>query len=294
MPITEKQLAANRANAAKSTGPRSPEGKARSARNARSHGFTASTFAVVRLEDLQEIAHLKTDLITVYQPVNSQEMFAIERMALTQQAMLRAARLESGLFTNCLDIALNDNGTPFAPMSQQLVGDGDIEITRAQNRNYALADGFRRMAQQPNNTWSLFLRYQAQAERHYRRAVEQFDRLKALRAGLPNEPILEIQPEENEPACTAPEEPISTRPNPEPPVNSVSGADHPCVSSARFQERRIAARRRKSIDRRGAVTVTDYLSQAPTHSDAFGSNALSGATALLGSIPQWYTQGQMV
>ncbi len=88
MPITEKQLAANRANAAKSTGPRTPEGKTRSAQNARSHGFTASTFAVVRLEDLQEIAHLKTDLTAVYQPVNSQELFALERMALTQQAML--------------------------------------------------------------------------------------------------------------------------------------------------------------------------------------------------------------
>ena len=176
MPITEKQLAANRATA-------------------------------------------------VYQPVNSQEMFAIERMALTQQAMLRAARLESGLFTNCLDIALNDNGTPMAPMSRELTGDGDIEITRAQNRNYALADGFQRMARHPNNTWSLFLRYQARAERHYRRAVEEFDRLKALRAELPNEAILEVQPEENEPACTQPHEPISTQqPNPEPPIDSVSEA----------------------------------------------------------------------
>ena len=236
MPITEKQLAANRANAAKSTGPRSPEGKARSAQNARSHGFTASTFAVVRLEDLQEVAHLKTDLTAVYQPVNSQELFAIERMALTQQAMLRAARLESGLFTNCLDIALNDNGTPIATMSRELAGNGDIEITRAQNRNYALADGFQRMARQPNNTWSLFLRYQAQAERHYRRAVEEFDRLKALRAELPNKPIWDVQPEENEPACTPPDEPISTpQPNPEPFVNPVSGADHRCVWSARLQ-----------------------------------------------------------
>jgi hypothetical protein len=209
MPITEKQLAANRANAAKSTGPRTPEGKARSARNARSHGFTASTFAVVRLEDLNEIARLKTDLTTVYRPVNSQEEFALDRMALTQQAMLRAARLESGLFTNCLDLALNDNGTAIAPMSPELAGDGDIEITRAQNRNYALADGFHRMARQPANTWALFLRYQAQAERHYRRAVEEFDRLKRLRPELPNEPILEVQPEENAPACTPPEEPIS-------------------------------------------------------------------------------------
>jgi hypothetical protein len=269
MPVTEKQLAA------KSTGPRTPEGKARSARNARSHGFTASTFAVVRLEDLQEIAHLKSDLTAVYQPVNSQELFALERMALTQQAMLRAARLESGLFTNCLDIALNHNGTPFVPMSPDLVGDGDIEITRAQNRNYALAEGFHRMARQPNNTWSLFLRYQAQAERHYRRAVEEFNRLKALRAELPNEPIWEIQPEEKKPACTPLDEPISLpRPNPEPSANSVSGVDHRCVSSCRFEERRAAARRRKPIDCRGTVAVGDYLSRAPTHPDAFGANAL--------------------
>src|SRR5579863_5807412 len=116
-PVSPKQLAANRANSAKSSGPKTPEGKARSAQNSVKHGFTASSFAVVRLEDLQEIARLKSDLVSVYQPVNSQELFALERMALSQQAILRAARLESGLFTNCLDIALNDNGTPVALMS---------------------------------------------------------------------------------------------------------------------------------------------------------------------------------
>jgi hypothetical protein len=102
-------------------------------------------------------------------------------------------------------------------MSRDLAGDGDIEITRAQNRNYALAEGFHRMARQ-GNSWSLFLRYQAQAERHYRRAVEEFDRPKALRVELPNEAILEVQPEESETACAPPDEPISTpQPNPEPP-----------------------------------------------------------------------------
>jgi hypothetical protein len=46
-----------------------------------------------------------------------------------------------------------------------------------------------------SNSFSLLLRYQAQAERHYRRAIEEFDRLKALRNELPNEPIIEAQPE---------------------------------------------------------------------------------------------------
>ena len=83
-PVSPKQLAANRANAARSTGPCTPQGKARSAQNARKHGFTASTFAVVRLEDLQEIAHLKDDLLTLYRPANGQELFALQRVALTQ------------------------------------------------------------------------------------------------------------------------------------------------------------------------------------------------------------------
>ena len=66
-------------------------------------------------------------------------------------------------------------------MHPELAGDGDIEITRAQNRNYLLGEGFHRMASK-SNSWSLFLRYHAQAERHYRRAVEEFERLRRLRS----------------------------------------------------------------------------------------------------------------
>jgi len=106
-PVSPKRLAANRANAAKSTGPRTPAGKAHSSQNARKHIFTGSTFAVVRLEDLQEIARLRDDLIAVYQPVNSQELFALERVALAQHAILRGARLESGYFTTCLDTSFD-------------------------------------------------------------------------------------------------------------------------------------------------------------------------------------------
>ncbi len=228
-PISPEQLAANRANAAKSTGPKTPEGKARSAQNSTKHGFAASAFAVVRLEDLQEVAHLKADLVSVYQPVNSQELFALERMALSQQAILRAARLESGLFTTCLNEALDANDRPFTPMSKELAGDGDIEITRTQNRNYCLADGFLRQVRQSNG-WSLFLRYQAQAERQYRRALEEFDRLKALRPLLPNqampdEPISDLQPEHDSaaypvPETTAPPSETVTAPPPAAPVSA--------------------------------------------------------------------------
>jgi hypothetical protein len=134
-------------------------------------------------------------------------------MALAQQTMFRAARLESGIFTTCLEMALNHDGTPFTPMSPDLVGDLslDIEITRAQNRNYALADGFHRLARK-DNTFPLFLRYKVQTERLYRRAVEEFERLKKLRPELPTEPISEVQPKENKPNNSSANEPISNLP----------------------------------------------------------------------------------
>ena len=117
-PVSPASLAANRANAAQSTGPRTPEGKAVSARNALRHGFATSSFGVVRLEDLQEVGRLQADLVAAYQPANSQELFALERMAVTQQTIRRAARLESGLFTTCLNETLDANDYPAFPMNQ--------------------------------------------------------------------------------------------------------------------------------------------------------------------------------
>lgn len=83
----------------------------------------------------------------------------------------------------------------------QLAGDGDIEITRAQNRNFLLGEGFHRMVRQ-SSSWSLLIRYQAQAERNHRRAIEEFERLKALRQELPNEAILD--PNTTNPLCARP------------------------------------------------------------------------------------------
>ena len=82
--LSEKQLAANRANAAKSTGPRTPEGKARAALNSRKHGLAAAAFTVTALEDRDALDNLIHDAVAHYCPANSQEQFAVERIALAQ------------------------------------------------------------------------------------------------------------------------------------------------------------------------------------------------------------------
>jgi hypothetical protein len=145
-------------------------------------------------------------LVNLYHPVNSQELFAVERIALAQQSILRAARLESGFLSNCLGESFDTNGQSRFPMNPKLAA--DIEICQAQNHNYLLGDGFYRLISH-NNSFALLLRYQAQAERQYRRAIEEFERLKVLRAELRNEPN-SAETETNETTCT----PYETNPIP--------------------------------------------------------------------------------
>jgi hypothetical protein len=152
------------------------------------HAFRGTSFAVVRLEELNEIVHLKADAVACYRPANSQELFAVERIALCQQAIFRGYRLESGLFTVALDYALEGSGRTFRPMKQEMVGDGDIEITRAQNRNYAAGEGVRQMTID-SDVWTLLIRYQVNADRQYRRAIEDYERVKRLRPEMPNQPV---------------------------------------------------------------------------------------------------------
>jgi hypothetical protein len=61
MAASPNRVAANQANARKSTGPRTAEGKARSSQNARKHPFNPEPFAIVRIEDRAAISTLDAD-----------------------------------------------------------------------------------------------------------------------------------------------------------------------------------------------------------------------------------------
>src|SRR5271165_6241594 len=200
MPTSPNRTAANQANAQHSTGPKSAEGKARSSQNARKHPFNPDPFAVVRIEDPALVAALFAGAIATYQPINSQEREAVQRIAVGQHVMRRMSMAEAGFFTNCLDKVMESPGKAFILDNPEITYGLDVKV--GQNRAYWLAFGFDLYTRQ-GKTVERLLRMQAQAERLYRRAVEDFERLFKLRGQLPpekyqdDEPKVEPQPVEN-------------------------------------------------------------------------------------------------
>jgi len=91
---TPAQIAANRRNAKRSTGPRTPEGKAKAALNSISYGFAASIY-FLEDEDPEEFYALQHALIDEFLPDTSTEQILVEKMALNQWLNLRATRLQS-------------------------------------------------------------------------------------------------------------------------------------------------------------------------------------------------------
>jgi hypothetical protein len=96
---TERQIAANKANSQKSTGPKSTEGKAKSCLNHLSHGFASATARFIPGEDPEEFKALLADLTEEYQPATPTEQIFVEDMTQNRWLSLRAFRLQSNSFS---------------------------------------------------------------------------------------------------------------------------------------------------------------------------------------------------
>jgi hypothetical protein len=97
---SEAQIAANRANARRSTGPRTEEGKAASARNGLKHGLCARE-AVLPWEDREGWEALLADLRERWRPVGPQEAALVEEYAGCSWRLRRALQMETGMLKAC-------------------------------------------------------------------------------------------------------------------------------------------------------------------------------------------------
>src|SRR5438309_1862859 len=91
------QLRANRANSQKSTGPKTPAGKARSSRNALKHALSAWTPDALPGESSATFKSFAADVISDLNPLGSVESHWAGRIALILWRLRRSTRHENAL-----------------------------------------------------------------------------------------------------------------------------------------------------------------------------------------------------
>ncbi len=141
---SKNQIRANRANAKKSTGPRTQEGKARSSQNALKHGLLAND-AVLPGEDPADFDRHLTSFEDTYLPRNRVEKEIVRQIADVAWRMQRLSRIETAVIAagiaNTRQFNLETGPIPDdrAGQTQQL---GRAMITRTQVlNNLARYDG---------------------------------------------------------------------------------------------------------------------------------------------------------
>jgi hypothetical protein len=104
VPISNARAEASRKNGAKSRGPKTPEGKARSSRNALKHGLRAERHVMLPKEDAAEFAELESAMIEELAPVGALQTVLARRVVVAAWRLARADRIEAELFVyRCRD-----------------------------------------------------------------------------------------------------------------------------------------------------------------------------------------------
>jgi hypothetical protein len=101
--VTSKQLAANRLNATRSTGPRTAAGKATAAKNAVKHGIYAHIAVLPALgETASDWTSHRDAVVAALEPVGKVELDLVERYAHLSWRLVRATKYEAATATVAL------------------------------------------------------------------------------------------------------------------------------------------------------------------------------------------------
>jgi hypothetical protein len=151
---TEKQIAANRANAAKSTGPKSKRGRDSSSGNSLRHGLLAET-VIVEGESHSRFTDLSQSLHDEYLPQTPGESALIETMVVARWRLMRLWAIEQACMTR--EIRTQHSLDPDS-------------ATQAAQAFSTLSDSTR--------TLDLIHRYETRYDRQYSRALNSLLRLR--------------------------------------------------------------------------------------------------------------------
>jgi hypothetical protein len=94
---TPQQITANRTNAKRSTGPRTPAGKARASRNATKFGLFSGTFTHPGEEN--DYTALRANLRDAFDPQSTLEQAALDQICAAVWRLRRCNQLEAAIIT---------------------------------------------------------------------------------------------------------------------------------------------------------------------------------------------------
>jgi hypothetical protein len=155
---TEKQFEANRQNAQKSTGPKTPEGRAAVRLNGVKHGLTAETI-VLKGESQADFTALFDSLEAEHRPVSPTEEALVVQLAMATWRLRRLYHVEGGFY------------------------DYKVKALAEFGKNLNLNDAERlgRAADCGEKTLNMFNRQEGRLERTFYRALRELQRLRKER-----------------------------------------------------------------------------------------------------------------
>ena len=145
---SQKQLAANRRNSQKSTGPRSAEGKARSSMNALKTGIDAQS-QLIRGEEPAALEELVTEYHGRFRPTTPEQRMLVDTLVDCEWLLRRFRAVETQLWEDATHIF-------------------DITLAQAYSKK---CDEFTRLQRRIDMT-----------QRHYHKALHELERLQAIEA----------------------------------------------------------------------------------------------------------------
>jgi hypothetical protein len=165
---SEKQRAASRINGAKSKGPVSIEGRARSSQNALRHGLS-SAVVVLPHEDRSLFEHLRDSYMESFQPIDQPQHDLVETMAAARWRLNRLQEIEAKL----LEMEMVRRAKE---MTKHLADLTEVE---------KLAWVFDNMANH-SKSLAMQIRYEGSLNRTYERAFKQLQQLQAKQQNEPD------------------------------------------------------------------------------------------------------------
>ena len=176
MPTSEARILANKANAARSTGPTSREGKERSRANSLKHGLTGAG-VVLPNEDAAEVERRLAAFQDELKPSGEVGRALVRRAAICSVRMDRSVEQETAALSERVRSAEAEFVAP--------------EGVDAEEAGRLRAEAGRRAMFDPSKEATLARKYEAAAERGFFRALKE---LRQVEAQVSQEPELELDP----------------------------------------------------------------------------------------------------